>query len=180
MAAIIAFFATYLTRGGGNPQPSNHSAQPTSQTLRPTVLPSSVDAIASIIASIREPTPDAMVPLCPSASGLASHVSNKMALWLFIQIPDKNDRPARWYVVAKLTPSSDGKWSVPAFQVGNPGRGRPYWLEIFASYTSITGTITAQDLGNDALGAIPLGFDSHPLATVLVHRKDTPANQTCG
>jgi hypothetical protein len=58
-----------------------------------------------------------MVPLCASVSGTALHVPGNTALWLFIQIPDQNDRPARWYVVAKLSPASDGKWSVPPFQV---------------------------------------------------------------
>lgn len=136
-------------------------------------------ATIGVTAAIREPTPGAMVPLCLPVSGLVSHVASNTALWLFIQIPDQNDRPARWYAIAKLRPGSGGSWSVPPFRVGDPGPGRPYWLEIFVSNISVTGPITVTDLGTDALRSIPLGFDTHPLDTVLVHREDTPANETC-
>jgi hypothetical protein len=185
LAAIIAGVGLFISNSGGNrpaspsPTQASHSARPTSQTLGPTTTPSSGRTTATLTASIREPTPGAMVPLCQSVSGLASHVPSTMALWLFIQIPDQNDRPARWYVVAKLKPDSGGRWLVPPFQVGDPGPGRPYWLEIFGSNISVTGPITAADLGNDALGSIPLGFNSRPLTTVLIHREDTSTSATC-
>lgn len=150
-----------------------------SQTPKPTIAPTSGGASTSVTATILRPAPGAMVPLCPSVSGVASQLPNNMALWLFIQIPDQNNRPARWYVIAKLRPDSVGKWSVPLFQVGDPGPGRPYWLEIFASNISAAGSITSADLGNVAYSSIPPGFDSHPITTVPVYREDTPANQTC-
>jgi hypothetical protein len=183
---IIGEIFTHGGNGERSPQPSSSSqakadssVKPPSQASTPTIVPSSERAASGLTAIILKPTADAMVPLCPSVSGTALHVPGNTALWLFIQIPDQNDRPARWYVVAKLSPASDGKWFVQPFQVGDPGPGRPYWLEVFASNISVTGRITAADMGNDALGSIPTGFDSRPLTTVPVRRENTSTNETC-
>ena len=188
IAAVLTLILTYLGLAFSNhwlpfqasPEPSRVVSPLTNSSTPDSGPANSIDHAATrLTASIREPTYGAMVPLCLPASGFVSHMPSNMALWLFIQIPDQNDRPARWYVIAKLRPGSGGRWSVPPFQVGDPGPGRPYWLEIFVSDISATGPITAADLGNDALASIPLVFDTRPLNTVLVHRENTSANETC-
>jgi hypothetical protein len=132
-----------------------------------------------MIASISQPATDTSVPLCLSVSGDAYHVPAGTTLWLFIQVPDQNDHPARWYALAKLKIDSAGRWIATGLQIGDPGGGRPYWLEIFAGEDSRV-TLTSRDLGNVALASIPTGFATRPLDTVLVHREDTPSGERCG
>jgi hypothetical protein len=139
-------------------------------------------AHTSSIVSIRDPQRGSIVPLCASASGLSAGMPKGRNLWLFVQIPDTNDRPGRYYLVAGLRPTRMGNWST-RFTLGDPGEGRrPYWLEVVSSDPSVTGPINVKAMENDALTSIPPGFDSRPLATVKVWSAGVNASTggTCG
>jgi hypothetical protein len=130
-------------------------------------------------ASILEPSNDSEVSLCTAASGHISNLPTGKSVWLFIQIPNQSDRPAGWYALDKLKPDPEGHWSVALLQIGNPGPGRPYWLELFLANSSQV-AIGPQDVGNVEYSSTPPGFDPKPLATDPVHRRDTASGDSCG
>lgn len=136
VAGILGTGITALVTLHGTSQPSPQTkdggkATPIMASIAPTIPSASTGAKTGLVASILEPSPGAQVPLCTSAFGYVVNLPADRSVWLFIQIPDQSDRPGRWYALGKLTPESNGYWSTARFQIGDPGPGRPYWLELF-------------------------------------------------
>src|SRR5579862_1705726 len=129
VAAVVTGIFAYVSSLARSAHPQTSSSDSASRPLvaartpTPTGASTSGSPAGGMTASIRQPTTATSVPLCLSASGDAHHVPAGTTLWLFIQVPDQNDHPARWYALAKLKIDSAGKWTAPRLQIGDPGGG---------------------------------------------------------
>jgi hypothetical protein len=177
VAAIATAFGTGIGQHlfsatiGAHPGTSaRNSAQSTNRSLQNMPSPVAHPKPTSLTASINI-KPGSIVPECTSISGSVTGRPRGKDLWLFTEIPNKHDRPSHiFYLLYRLRPNSQGAWLASISLGGREEQGRPYWLEVISSNPSVTGPVNVKEISQDALSAIPSGFNSNPLITVKVLR----------
>lgn len=171
IAAVIALLGhpTVVNVNIGSARSSPSSASQATSSDAPSLVPAMRASISL--------KPGSVVPECALISGHTTGIPATRRLWIFIQVrkQNSNDPAQTYYPLGRpLRLNADGSWSADVKLGDNGEDASPFWLNLVTSAPFITKLDST-----DSLTTFPPGFDSHPLATVLVLRgiSNAPARQ---